>query len=258
MSAIGESREFQLQEMRNYKIIKSNDLIQKTRSMLNALEQKIIMYLLSKIKPDDLELEESEFRIREFCELCKNDVDSGANYKYIKNILKNLRDKSIWFRMPSGSQRTLAWFSVVDINENSGIVKIKFDDLLKPHLLELKERFTQFGLYYVLPMKSQYSIRLYEILKSYENLQGWKFDLEELKKLLSAETYSRYVDFRKRALDTAIREINEYGDISVNYTIGKIGKKVKDVIFQIRSRVDIQERIAVWSNIECAMGKNKN
>jgi len=249
-----------LEEMRDYKVVKSNDLIQRTRFILTTLEQKIILYLISKIKPDNFELEESEFKIREFYELCMKDGDNGANYRYIKHTLKNLRDKSIWFKLPNGSETTLAWFSRVTMNENNGTVKIKFDDIMKPHLLQLKEQFTQFSIRYILAMKSLYSIRLYELLKSYESMKEWTYEVQELKQKLFAETYIRYPDFRRKVIDIAVREINNYGDISVQYTVEKNGNKVTHINFQIKTRTDIMERVNVWTNIESALenGKKKS
>ena len=47
-----------LEEERNQLVVKHNALIQKTRYSLNTQQQKIILYLISKIKPDDDELKE--------------------------------------------------------------------------------------------------------------------------------------------------------------------------------------------------------
>ena len=252
-----ESKEFKLQEIREYKVVKSNDLIQHTRFILTALEQKIILYLISKIKPPDIVFEEHEFQIREFCEVCKSEKESGANYKNLKNALKSLRDKSIWLKLPAGSQTTISWFSRVTINDKSGTVIIKFDDLMKPLLLQLKEKFTQFSVYYILAMRSLYSIRLYEILKSYENMGGWKFEVEELKTRLCAEKYTLYGDFKRRVIDTAVREINDYGDISVTYAVEKRGKKITHVNFHVRPKKDVYERLETWEKIDGALGARK-
>jgi len=252
-----ESRKFQIQEKREYKVIKSNELIQRTRFILTSQEQKIILYLISKIKPEDMELMEQDFQIRDFCDICESEKDSGANYKYIKNSLKNLRDKSIWLKLPNGSETTLSWFSRVTLNENSGTVKIKFDDMMTPHLLHLKEQYTQFSINYVLAMRSLYSPRLYELLKSYENIGSWKFSVEELKSKLYAETYKRYPDFKRKVIDTAVREINSFGDIFVSYQVEKKGNKVTHILFEIRPKTDCLERAYTYANIEDALGKKK-
>jgi plasmid replication initiation protein len=92
--------------------------------------------------------------------------------------------------------------------------------MMKPHLLLLKEQFTQFELLYTLAtMRSRYSMRMYELLKSYECQRQHAFGIDELKKSLSAEKYSRFPDFRRNVLDVAVKEINGLSDIRVAYRI---------------------------------------
>jgi len=198
--AIKSKDERKITEIRNYKVVKANELIQKSRYNLQVQEQKIILYLISKIKPENMDLKEHLFEIKDFCKICGLDDTSGANYKYIKQTLKDLRDKSIWLKLENGAETTLAWIDKVTIFENSGTVIVKIDDMMKPYLLQLKEHFTQYELLYTLGMKSQYSIRLYELLKSYEFQHEKLFEIEELKIRLSAETYNRFPDFKRRVL----------------------------------------------------------
>lgn len=66
-----------------------------------------------------------------------------------------------------------------------------------PYLLQLATQageqgafYTRYGLRYVLPMRGQYSPRLYEILKSYQkNNREWFFDPEELKRVLDGQLF---------------------------------------------------------------------
>ena len=50
-------------------VVKKNELIQKTRYALNSNEQKILLYVISKIKPDDKELYEYDFGLQEICDV---------------------------------------------------------------------------------------------------------------------------------------------------------------------------------------------
>jgi plasmid replication initiation protein len=121
---------------------------------------------------------------------------------------------------------------------------------MRPYLLQLKDHFTAYNLYYTLAMQSKYSIRIYELLKSYENLSEWTFDIDTLKVILSAEKYAEYKDFRVKVLDIAMREINDYGDISVTYSAVKTGRKVTKIKFQIKPKKDIKERVETFKRIE--------
>ena len=237
-----------LTEIRDYKIVKHNDLIQKSRFHLSLLEQKIILYLISKIKPGDIEIKEHVFRIQDFFKVCGL-VNSGENYKIIKSALLSLRNRGMWVTMTDGVEVTMSWLDKVMMYRNSGTVMIKIDDMLKPYLLQLKENFTQYELLYTLAMQSQYSLRLYEILKSYEFRKRISYDVEALKRTLSAEKYTLFGDFKRRVLDIALREINDLSDITVSYALIKKNRKYVGVDFIIALKKDLDERMATWKRI---------
>ena len=70
---------------RNYKVVKSNEIIQKAYNQLNATELKCMAFILSKIKPTDVRDTWYTFSIREYCQVVGIDAGSGGNYQYIKN-----------------------------------------------------------------------------------------------------------------------------------------------------------------------------
>lgn len=250
MSIIKDNSQEVEQTMHEYMVVKSNDLIQKSRFQLSLQEQKIILYLISKIKPDDEELKEYTFKIVDFCTICGIEKNSGANYKYIKQTLKTLADKSVWIQLADGRETLIRWINKVWINEQSGNIQVRLDDDMKPYLLQLQERFTQYELLYTLAMKSQYSIRLYELLKSYEYQHQKIFDIDNLKKLLAAENYERYPDFKRKVLDISMKEINELSDINVSYDIIKDGKRYAKLEFYIKIKEGAEERIQTWARID--------
>jgi plasmid replication initiation protein len=144
------------------------------------------------------------------------------------------------------------------MNKDSGNIKIQISRRMKPYLLFLKERYTQYELLYTLAMKSQYSIRLYELLKSYEYQRKRIFDIEELKLRLSAEHYKRFPDFKRKVLDRALEEINTLSDLDVTYTIIKESRRFAKIEFTMMVIKDINKRLKTWSNIEKIIGENDN
>ena len=248
MSSKEKQREIQI--ARDYQVVKHNDLIQKSRFDLQMQEQKIILYLITKIKPEDNELKLYEFSIQEFCEICGIYTESGKNYSSLKATIKNLADKSIWTTLADGRETLLRWIERPYISPKSGIIKIKLDELMRPYLLELKSHFTAYNLYYTLAMKSKYSIRIYELLKSYEYIGEFTLDIEALKKMIGAEKYETYKDFRIKVLEIALREINDYSDISVIYSAEKKGLKYNKIQFEIASKKDTIKRAETFKKIE--------
>jgi plasmid replication initiation protein len=235
---------------RGYKVVKHNDFIRNSRYELSMQEHKIILYLITKIRPEDTDFEPYEFSIQEFCEVCGIDSQSGRNYENIKATILKLAQKAFWLKLNDGIQVTARWLDRAYVYKQSGIISLKLDDLLKPYLLELRRNFTAYNLYHILAMKSAYSIRMYELLKSQTFVGEYAFDVDELKKLLFAENYELFSNFKARVLDTAVREINDFGDIAVSYAVEKAGRKVDKVIFSIREKKEALERVQTYNRIE--------
>ena len=85
-------------------------------------------------------------------------------------------------------------------------------------------------------MRSTYSIRIYELLKSYAFTKRHEFDLEQLKRSLGCQHYTRFPDFRRKVIEVAVKEINQYTDLEVSWEPVTKGKKVIGVYFQIKQR----------------------
>ena len=244
----------EVNKYRNYIVSKSNDLIQKTRFDFSVQQQKILLYLISKIKPEQKQFEYEEFDIQEFCQMCGIDETSGKNYADLKKTIKNISDKSFWMTFNDDSEKLLRWIDKVEIKKNSGTLLVKLDDEMKPFLLEIR-KFTKYNLINTLGMSSKYSIRLYELLKSYENLnETIMFTVENFQKKVGSD-YERWVDVRKRVIEPALTEINGSTDIKANYKVEKKGRAVSKLLFTVEKVEDIQEKLQVNINIQEKLNK---
>lgn len=214
-------------------VVKSNELIIKGKFSLSAQQQKIMMYIISQIEKEDTHFKEYEFNIKDFCTLLNIDKDNGRIYTLLKQQIKDIADKSMWFKDEKGKDVLVRWIEKPYIDTNSGLIRIRLDSDMKPYLLQLKNNFTRYNLIYPLSFNSKYSIRLYEILKSvlHENNDYFEkiFFVEELKSLLDCEHYTLFKDFNVRVLQTAKREINANSDINIDYTFIKTSRKVQYV-----------------------------
>ena len=152
----------------------------------------------------------------------------------------------------------MRWIQRAIIDDNLGEMQIRFDELLEPYLFDLKKNFTQYEFYNILAMKSQYSIRLYEILRSYEYKHGVEFEINNLKEQLAATHYDKYKDFRCRVLDVAIKEILDFSDINVTYEAIKERNKYSRIIFTVYRKKDLDENFATWKRIIESIGDYSN
>lgn len=222
---------------RDYLVVKANDIIQKARFDLSLLEQKTFCYLVSKIKKYDEPNTLYTFTINEYCDVCGISRNNGKNIEDVKNALLSLKNKAFFLRNAAGEDETIDWIGKAYVSPKSGKVRVRFDETMQKYLMGLCGNFTQYSLLCVLPMRSAYSIRLYELLKSYAG-QGAKekdFEINDLKMKLNAP-YANFKDFRNRALEPATREINEYTDIEISWQPINKGRKVIKVKFLLTIR----------------------
>ena len=251
--------------VRHKTVRKANELIQKSRFDLTMQQQKILLYLIARISPDDEDFKEYEFSIPEFCKVCGIDETSGKNYRSLKDAVKEIADKSLWAprwnpKRNVYEETLYRWIEKPYIDENSGIIRIKLDNDMKPFLLQLKQNFTQYELIFTLYFKSKYSIRLYELVKSihfHETEEYTRtYTLDELRKLLDAETYKTFQHFKDRVLGPAVKEINEHSDKQISCEFKKTGRSYTDVVFTIRTKPTL-EVIRIRDQIDKELGTDQ-
>lgn len=230
-------------EARDYMVVKGNEIIQRARYDLTLSELKLFSFIISKVKPKDKAFKEYEFSLAEYLQVVGATSDSGGNYEVAKKALKKLRDKSFYLTQEDGSEVTIGWLYKAEVNRANGKMKVTLDDDLQKYICGLFKNFTQYELICTLPMQSAYSIRIYELLKSYAFTKKHMFDLDDLRKMLGCEHYKRFPDFRRKVLEVVTKEINEYTDLEVSWESVTSGpRRVVGVIFYIKSR-DVWEQI---------------
>ena len=207
---------------------KSNDLIQNAMYSLSLSQQKLMLHIFAMIKPSDTELPRYEMSIYEFLKLCGVDPHNGSMYKQVKKNIEDIANAKVqWIRLAGTQKITMfRWLSSATIDEGTGKIVLTLDQSLKPHLIQLKEFYTTMNITYTLPMKSQYSLKIYELCKSYQNLYITKkekgeplvWNIETLKKQVDCNA-ANWAHVRRTVLDKAKSEINGHTDIYFDYEV---------------------------------------
>lgn len=231
---------------KEFLVKKSNYFIMNSSYDLSVEEQKIILTLASMVKVEDEEFKRYKFNIAEFMNLIG--VKNKQKYTQIPRITKQLMKKV--FEIEEGDMLIqIAWLSSVVYKKGRGYVELEFSPRLKPYMLELNSKFTQYKLGNILMMKSKYSSRIYEFLKcnEFKKQKMVEFSLDELRQLLKAEnTYLLYADFKRYVLNAAQKEINALTDISVEFKEIKKGRKVDKIKFYIsKNKKYIENKIEI-------------
>ena len=199
------------------------------------MEQRLILYVLAeKVKKSDKDF--GIYKVQR-AELEKAFGSGMRNFSDITEAATKLTNRKLHFKKGrkwvEGS-----WVSAIEVDESCGELIIEFPRLLKPYMLQLKDRFTSYTLENVVYLKSSYSIRLYELLKQYLSLRKRRFDVDELKDLLGiVDEYKLYGHFKNMVLNVAKKQINENTDIKIEFEQIKKGRKIISVQFNIKKQL---------------------
>lgn len=238
-------------------VVKDNALIQKASYNLTAIQQKFIIYLISKVKPEseEIELDDIEIKVNDFCEIAGIDV----NYFYSEfiNMIDDFdTNRSFWIDEDKQIYK-FRWFSDTRYLKGKGTVCISFAKPLKQYLIKLTERFTQYELYNIMALKSKYAIRLFELFKSYSYQREKEFEIDELKLLLNATNYKNFNDLRKRVLEPSLKEINHFTELDIKYITKTKGRKVVSVKFIIVRKAVLESYKSYMNTIEKINERNR-
>ena len=227
------------------KVIKSNAIIQNARFELTVQEQKIIAYICSKVTPNNKDISIT-ISVSEFINIC-GIQSQGKVYNRVKEVVDGLTDRKMWVEIEPNVEVTMRWVQRAWINKNNGQIKLELDELMKPYLYDLKQRFTQYQLKNVLKMNSRYAVQLFELFKSYEYKNILIISVDRLKKFLMVDkikTYDNFGRFKQQVLTVAINEINRCSDITISYEVsGKVVRKITELTFFIERKDNGQSKI---------------
>ena len=223
---------------RNFLVTKSNYFIMNCSYDLSLEEQKLILTLASMVQPTDEEFKAYNFKIADFIDLLG--LETQTKYTEIPKLTKELMKKV--FEIQEGNAiLQVAWLSSARYEKGSGVVTLKFSPDLKPYMLKLKEKFTQYQLANILSMRSKYSPRIYEILKcnEFKKQSHIEIEVEELRKLLKADNiYPLYADFKRKIIIQTQKELRKISDINFDFEEIKTGRKVTSLKFYIHPNKD--------------------
>jgi plasmid replication initiation protein len=226
--------------------VKKADVIVKARYKLNPLSLKFITSLIAGLKRGDSINEIYQFKVKDFKEL--TGLKRKDLYWAIKESLKELLEKPIY--IPKGKNENdnsflvLNWVASAEYQEGEGIVEFEISSKLRPYLLEAQKKFLKYRLENILNLRSSYSIRLYEILKDWLELQARYgkraekiISLDEFREMLEIPRSYKYGMLKQRIIEKAKTELGKHTDIIFEYEEIKTGRKVTYLKFIIEPNV---------------------
>ena len=222
----------------NELVVKSNRLIEASYR-LGLVEQRIVLLSIVQARETGRGLNAVDFvsiTAKDYAEHFKEE-DLNNVYAQLKVSTKTLYDRE--FTLYDTDKKTSRpevitsrWLSARSYVDGAGTIKLQFAPLIVPYITRLEAEFTKYNLEKIARMSSSYAIRLYELLMQWGSVGKREVELEWLKKTLMVDKeYERLDNFKKRVLDVAISQINEFSDLTASYTQRKAGRVVTHLIF---------------------------
>ena len=228
-------------KIKNNLVVNSNDLVH-AKYDLSLWQKRVFVYAISQLEKERTTFEPIRMNIRDIIKFFKAS-DGTLAYNAIMEAPKSL-DRTI--EIPYITEKGYLRYGVIrliqrytipaDANSENQYIEIEFNDALKPHLLELKEKFLKYDISNVIELQSTYSFRMYEILKSHEYQKSVEFDIEYLRDVLEVhDIYKAYKDFKRRIINKAQEDLTKFCDIHFTYDEkkGVKGKKIQSLLFHI-------------------------
>lgn len=228
------------------RVVKHNDLV-RARSNLSKIEHRVIAMLIAQLDRDDESFDLQRIHIRDIIE--KSGSSSQDLYSRGKEICQRLLNQKIQIQTEENGRRVYEGYNALDkirYVEGDGYIEARFNDSMKPFLLELKRRFTIYQLEAFMQLGSRYSMRIYELLKMREGLRWLRMPVKQLRELLSCEDkYSRFGDFRRRVIERAQSEVNNTTDITFTYKVEREGQSPVRINFMIEPQGEADPDIEI-------------
>ena len=217
-------------------LMQSKQLVH-TSYEVTAIQNRIFYYcLLTAQKEKNGELS-CEVKLDEIRKLIPN--KNQRTLANIKKTIQILKQTSLEFEKNENGDTIECDYNLIagsEYNVNKEIFKIKLSERLYRHLIDYTV-YAPLSLEILTKFKSFYSQRLYELLRLWSRTDKVivkRFKVNQIRFILGVENkYPEYKNFKQRVLNQAIKEINQFGNMSVEIEEIKSGRKVDEIQFTI-------------------------
>ena len=240
---------------KDFYVIQANELVRSKQDDLTLLEAKLIRLAITQVLRDDTDLKTYSCNVVDLANFLG--IDNHNIYRDIQELSKSLMKKSIFIkdktqpkRKGKENYRIFHWIDYVDYTD--GVITFKLSDSLKPYLIGLEQLFTLYGYDAVIGLPTNYSIRLYELIASYQNMtvrlmpdtnytdipiekNEFIFTIDWLRDYFNCnDKYPNTGDFVKRVIDGAVKAIVKNTLMRLSYRTVKKGRSITHIVFKLK------------------------
>lgn len=215
-------------------------------------ELRVFIEMVQSIERDDKEFKPVRIYLKDLA--TQYDTKSHDNYRKITLAAVRLIRKAvkIEYTTDDGEERLFHSPLVIGVDTPKRMddgfdkyIELQFPEKIRPLLLDLKKNYLLYDKQNILNLKSKFSVRIYQILKSHEreakDVAIVEYEVSELRVMLLVDDdgnptnqYERYSQFEKRIILIAQKDLQEHTDIAFSFDKIKRGRRVHSIKFYIR------------------------
>lgn len=241
---------------KNAYVVQANKIIQGKQDKLTASQAIIIRRAIAQITIEDNELPLCCFNVEDLISEFRLDRENLS--RDLKKLCSDLLEKKLYIangKAKNGQTKWKMFQWVIGCEYDGKNLYIQLHPNLKEYLVGLKKVFTEYHYENILFLDTNNSIRIYELLKSYENMDKsayWilvngepqhieknelAFTIEQLRGYLGYEDkYKNTKDFLKNAVNPSLDEINhkifDKPIVRFSYRLVRSGRSIKYIFFK--------------------------
>ena len=171
-------------------------------------------------------------------------VEKHTAYEAMKRAVNGLYEAGFsYVKIDEASGKPITyksrWVEKIAYADELGCVELTFASDVIPLITRLDSCYTEYELKQVSSLQSEYAIRLYEIMIRWRTVgKTNKIMIDDLRLMLGVEPdkYLAMSDFKKRVLDHAIKQINDFTDIKATYEQHKQGRTITGFTFTFKRK----------------------
>jgi plasmid replication initiation protein len=212
------------------RVTKHNHLVEASYK-LSLVGQRVFLLALAKINPLESLKKRYEITADEYSKMYG--ISSKLAYRDLNDGLNELYDADI--RLNDLQLRILTRRRLIDeakYHYGEGKISLSFPKKLQQFLCDLKSEYTSYRIGQVANLKSNYSIRLFELILQFKKTGEREITLKKLREWFRIEKkYKTFANITKRIIKPSLNELNEKTTFKIEYKNIRKGRKVCSLLF---------------------------
>ena len=255
-----------MKTIKNSYLVKKRNILNQIRNVdMTLQEYRFFCIYLSKINPYDLSTRAVRFSISDF----KAIMGIGrVNLDHMKKTTDSLLSKVLSAPDYDGQGRLIGYTSFqlfkrckARIEAEEPYIEIDAHDEALPFMFDYKNKYFSYPIENILRVKSLNQVRMYELLRQYQNIGSVVYSVENLQERLGIgkdEYGGRFNNFRKWVLDSCREALEKHTDIKYTYEPhGKRGRggKILELKFTVSKNPGFKDPLSLEKFIKMQGGE---